>query len=314
MPRAAVGHSSRDDECAAFDLAGILEQHGAYRPAALEADHVAGKNHLCPESGNLGDGPSREVGATQPLREAEVVLDRRAPPRLAARRLALHDHRTQPFRRRIDTSSQAGWASADDAQVVKRLLRTGVQPESCGEAECRRRAKRLAVRDEYEWQVAGAALARLRNRSASASPLDVVPAVRHVVACQEHLDLMGAVGPAVADHANVGRVIGIGLMPVIEQVVNDRIQPFLGRIPGLEQVIVQPDVVDCLDRDIGVRVRRKEQHFRSRRVGMRLLEHLDARHLRHPLVGRDQRQRSSRSASLVRTSSASRPEDVRMMR
>ena len=49
------------------------------------------------------------------------------------------------------------------------------------------------------------------------------------------------------------------VLPVAQQVVEDRVQPLLGRVPRLEQVVVEPDVVDRLDRDVGVGVGR-EQH------------------------------------------------------
>ncbi len=93
------------------------------------------------------------------------------------------------------------------------------------------------------------------------------------------------------DDPHVGRVLGIGLLPVAEQIVDDGIQPILGRIPWLEQVVVQADVVDRLDGDVGVGVRREQQELRPRSVDASLLEHLDARHLRHSLVSSDQRDR-----------------------
>src|SRR4029453_18727082 len=122
------------------------------------------------------------------------------------------------------------------------LFSTGVQPESRGEIECRRGAKCLSIWEENEWEVVegggGEAAHSLRVDIAR----NIVPPVRDVVACQEHLDLMSAVGPAVSDHSDLRAVIGMGLLPVIEQLVDDRIQPSLRRIPGLEQVIVETDV------------------------------------------------------------------------
>jgi len=121
--------------------------------------------------------------------------------------------------------------------------------------------------------------------------LDVVPAVGHVVARQEHLDRMAAVGPSMADHSNLRRAFPIGLPPVSEEIVSDGVQPLVRRVPGLEQVVVEADVVDRLDGDVGVRVCSEQQELRVRCVGPRLLEHLDTRHLRHPLVSGDQRHR-----------------------
>ena len=69
------------------------------------------------------------------------------------------------------------------------------------------------------------------------------------------------------------------------------IEPLLRRVPRLEQVVVEADVVDRRDGHVGVGVRRQQQVLRPRRMSTRLLQQLDAGHLRHPLVGGDQRHR-----------------------
>jgi hypothetical protein len=86
-------------------------------------------------------------------------------------------------------------------------------------------------------------------------------------------------------------VVGVGLAPVVQQVVDDRVEPLLRRVPRLEQVVVEADVVDRLDGHVGVGVGREQQELRARGVGPRLAEQLDAGHPRHPLVGGDQRHR-----------------------
>jgi hypothetical protein len=59
---------------------------------------------------------------------------------------------------------------------------------------------------------------------------------------------MGAVGPAVADDLDVVGDLGMTAAPVTDQVVDDREEPLLGRIPRLEQVVVEADLVDRRDR------------------------------------------------------------------
>jgi hypothetical protein len=72
---------------------------------------------------------------------------------------------------------------------------------------------------------------------------------------------------------------------VCEEPVDHRVQLFLWRIPRLEQVVVQVDDIDRVDRGVGVGVRR-QQHPAGERVDVhRLFEELDAAHLRHPVVG-----------------------------
>lgn len=80
-------------------------------------------------------------------------------------------------------------------------------------------------------------------------------------------------------------------MPVTEQIVENRIELLLGRIPGLEDVVVEVQVVDGADRHLGIGVRGEKD-------GADIVEqlpcspqHLKAGHLGHPLVRHHERQR-----------------------
>jgi hypothetical protein len=181
--------------------------------------------------------------------------------------------------------------AADDAYVVQALLRGGVQTERACQLERRRRAKRVALRHEHEREVGRCCLGEVEQPLGLGVALDVVPAVGHIVAGQKHLDIVAVLRPSMPDHSHVRGLVPVGLPPVAEQVVNDGVQPFRWRIPRLEQVVVKADVVDRLDGHLGVGVRREQQELRARRIGTRLLEHLDTGHLRHPLVRGDQRHR-----------------------
>jgi len=232
-----------------------------------------------------------EISARQPLREPEIVLNRRALTCLPPRRLTLHHHGAQPLRRPVHRGGQASRAGAHNAHVIQRLPGAGTQPQRASEIKGRRRAERLAVGDQHERQIGRGGVGEVVQPAALGVALDVIPPVRHVVTGQEHLDVVAAIGPPVPDHPHIGGMVRVGPPPVVKQVIDDRVQPLLGRIPRLEQVVVQADVVDRLDRDVRVSVRREQQVFRARRMGARLPEHFDARHLRHPLVSNDQRHR-----------------------
>jgi hypothetical protein len=84
--------------------------------------------------------------------------------------------------------------------------------------------------------------------------------------------------------------------PVGEEIVQDRVELLVRRMPGLEQVVVQTDVVDSGDRRLGVRVGGQEDPLRLRVEREDLEEELRAGHLRHPLV--DQEERHGRPALL----------------
>ena len=78
-------------------------------------------------------------------------------------------------------------------------------------------------------------------------------------------------------------------LPVSQQVAEDRIQPFLRRIPRLHQVVIEPDVVDRPDGSLGVGVGREQNALGGREKRDGLAEELDAGHLRHALVHEEQR-------------------------
>ncbi len=58
--------------------------------------------------------------------------------------------------------------------------------------------------------------------------------------------------------ARLGEPRGRVGLPVLEQVVEHRVQPLLRRAPGLHQVVVEPDLVDRPDRGLGVGVGRQQ--------------------------------------------------------
>ena len=149
----------------------------------------------------------------------------------------------------------------------------------------------LALGRQHERQVVGRDAGEPGQPLALLVELDVEPAVGHVVAGQEGLHLVAAVGPPVVDHPDVGRLVGVLGVPVAEEVVDDGVEVLLGRVPRLEEVVVEADVVDRLDRHTGVGVRRQQQPLGA--VGQAAFlggrEGLDAGHVRHPLVDCDER-------------------------
>ena len=126
--------------------------------------------------------------------------------------------------------------------------------------------ERVATGDEYERQVGRWGMGEVTQPLGLAIAFDVIPAVGHVIARQEHLDVVAALGPPVADHSDVRRVVRVRLPPVAEQVVDDGVKPFLRRVPRLEQVVVEANVIDGLDGYVCVRVRRQQQELRTRRM------------------------------------------------
>ena len=77
--------------------------------------------------------------------------------------------------------------------------------------------------------------------------------------------------------------------PGRQQLVEHRVEPLLRRVPRLEQVVVEVDVVDGPDRGVGVGVRGEQHPLGVGDDVHRLLEEVDAGHAGHPVVGQQQR-------------------------
>ena len=74
-------------------------------------------------------------------------------------------------------------------------------------------------------------------------------------------------------------------LPVLEEVVKDRVKLLLRRVPGLQHVVMNVSFVDGGNGGLGVRVG-CEQHAAGLGVQpARLLQELHTCHLRHPVVG-----------------------------
>lgn len=88
-------------------------------------------------------------------------------------------------------------------------------------------------------------------------------------------------------------------LPGGQEFVDDRVQLLLRRFPRLEQIPVDVDHVDRLDRSIGVRVRGQQRPASEREEIHRLFEELDAVHVRHPVVGQERRDRPPAAQDLL---------------
>ena len=115
----------------------------AHRVAAVEdapraspdrcATTAARHQDLRAQPARLLQRAAGELVARDAAGKAEVVLDARRGPRLAARRLALDDQRAQPLRRAVDRGGQAGRPAADDDRVVLVPRAARLQAEALGD-------------------------------------------------------------------------------------------------------------------------------------------------------------------------------------
>ena len=182
--------------------------------------------------------------------------------------------------------------AADDDEVVERQRRMGRHPDGVGEVPVRGVAQDAVVGqdDDRAGRVDGL-VERGRQAAAVLIGLRVEPGVGHLVAGQEVADLVAARGPSAAQEAQPLERRSVAGGPVGEQVVEDRVELLVGRIPGLEEVLVEADLVDRADGDVGVGVGGQQDALRLGLERDRLGEELGAGHRRHALVDEEERHR-----------------------
>ena len=297
--QAAVGHPRRHQHRMAGQLGAVAQAQHPRRPAALDAVHAVHRDDLRAQPARLRRGPPGEVAAAEPAGEAEVVLDARALPGLAARRLALHHHGAQALRGPVDRRGQPGGAAADDHQVVERQLGAGGQAHLLGDLERARPLQHGAVGEQQDGQAVGAHVGYLEQLRRLALALHVQPAEGDLVAGEEVAQLVRLAREAVAHDAHRRLRDAARGRPVGQQVVDHREQLLLGRVPGLEQVVVEVHVVDRLDRGLGVGVGGEQHALGRREQRPRLLQQLHSAHAGHALVGHREGQGRAAQLELV---------------
>jgi hypothetical protein len=83
----------------------------------------------------------------------------------------------------------------------------------------------------------------------------------------------------------------IGIHELVEHVVERGIEILVGRIPGLQQKIVNASGVDGFDRGVGVGISGKQSALGGGEEIRRLSEETDAVEFRHALIGEEERDR-----------------------
>ena len=102
-----------------------------------------------------------------------------------------------------------------------------------------------------------------------------------------------------ADDAHAAGLERRARLPGREQVLDDREELLLGRVPRLEQVVVERDLVDRGDRRLGVGVGGQQHALGVGHDLARLDEVLGAGHAGHALVGDQQRDLVAARAQLA---------------
>jgi hypothetical protein len=118
--------------------------------------------------------------------------------------------------------------------------------------------------------------------------LHVEPPVGHVAARQKVAQGVRQRRPAVPEQPDALEGRAERRLPVVQQVVKNRVEVFFGRVPGLEQVVVDRDLVDGLDGRVGIGVGREQNPLGLRVEGHGLTQETHPVHLRHALVDQEE--------------------------
>src|SRR5229473_3581515 len=295
------------------NLRAVREFEVAVRAIDANAHGFLGREDLHIKAPCLRHRTTRQIAAAQSRRESQIVFNARAEACLAAGRFALHNHRAQSFRCSINGSGKTRGATADDCEIVKIGLRLGVQTELAGHRRKRRLGEAFAIGEKNQRQslcFRAQGIEEPAHLGIRGCNLDVDPLVRHLIAAEKIAQFVGPGRPTRAQHANafVQRTKLSG--PVMQQIIERREQFLLWRVPRLHQVVVHARFVNGVDGRIPIGVRKEEAPLCLRMNVHGLREEAYTVHLRHALIGEQQRhgivaglqlaQRGQRSATGIR--------------
>ncbi len=179
------------------------------------------------------------------------------------------------------------------------LRRRAGHAEALGQLEHGRALEHRAVLEQDDRDAVAVDAADRQQLTGLAVALDVEPARRDAIAHEEVAQIVRLLREAVADDPYAARRQRGARLPRRQQVFDDREQLFLGRVPRLQQVVVERDLVDRRDRRLGVGVRRQQHALGVGRELSRLEQILRAGHRRHPLVGDQHRDLVTARAQLA---------------
>ena len=285
-------HARRDHQRVAGNLAAVRQLDNPVRPFDAHADRLLRRQDFHPETLRLHHRAARQVVAAETVRESQVVFDARTHSRLPARRFALDHHRVQSFRRAINGGRQSGRPSTHDRQIVEVGLRPRPQPDPSARpppARCPAAWSRRETAPPADWQRLRPSASSSRLVSGSlAESFDVNPLVRDMIARQEIPQLVGARRPPRAQHPDSLERRAIGSLPVVEQVIQLRIEVLRRRVPRLHEKVIDVGFVDGADRSIGIGVRGQQRALGVGKNPRCFLQKSDAVHVRHALVRQQQ--------------------------
>lgn len=281
---APPGHTCAEHQGMTSNLATALQLEALVGPVDGQRLGARGREDFNTKALGLRDRTAGEIRAGESGREAEVVLDQTARAGLPARGVALDQHGAQAFRRAVDRGRKTGGPGADDGEVIELRAGLGLHADLSGQRGGFRAQQLFAARQQHQRQLFASDVVGLHQLAGFVGFGDVEKVVRHLVAGEEVLHVMGVRRPAMPHNADAAIARAILRAPVGQQVVEHRVEALLRRIPGFQQVVVDLRFVDAGDRGAGFSVGGQQRAPRVRVQLARLGQKLGAFHARHALV------------------------------
>src|SRR5216684_8549693 len=239
----------------------------------------------------LDNGAPREIATTQAVREAEIVFNPRTHARLSAGSIAFDDYGMQTFGRAVHCSSQSGRTSANDRQVIKVGLRASTQAYFLRDIGGNTLQKLCSVREQHNGKACGFGTQRLQQTLGFwiiRGNLYVDPLIGDAIACQKIAQLIRTRRPSRTQHTNSLKCGTVRSLPVVEQVIQLGIKVLFRRVPGLQEKVIDVDLIDRADGGASIGISGKEGALCVWEYVSCFLKKGDAIHFGHALVGQQQ--------------------------
>ena len=224
-------HSGRDHQGVAGDFVSVRQLDDSVRAFRADANRFLRRQNFHSKTLGLHHRAPRQIVAAEPRWKSQIILDARTHSRLAAGRFPLDHHRVQSLGRAINRSRQARRPSAHDGQIIKIGLRPGPQSHLLGDIRRKALQKLGSVGKQHNRKIRRLRPQRLQQPLGFrivGGNLHIDPLIRNMIARQKVAQVIRPRRPARAQHPDSLEGRTVGGLPVIEQVIQLRIQ-MLGR-------------------------------------------------------------------------------------
>ena len=215
-----------------------VDAHETLGPVGQLDGAVEARQHRV-EAARLQRRLARQLDAGDPGREAEVVLDPRAGPGLAARRPRLGDERPQALRAAVDRGREPGRPGAEHDEVEALAVDLRAQAQRPRDLRRRRVAHHVVGVHEHG-RLRARDVEPLEHPRAVLVGVDVVPAHRQQVALEQVADLEGPPRPARGDQPH--DAVALGLVPGSAR--QQRAEDVLAELRPARDHLPQPGAVE----------------------------------------------------------------------